>query len=232
MWTRPSSTPLIIGHRGASADAPENSLAAFALAAEQGADGIELDVQLSADGVPVVIHDDTVDRTTAGTGAVSTLSSSVLAELGVPALRDVFASFGRDLLYNVELKTLSITTAPLSQAVAREIAAHGLESAVLVSSFSPLALRTARRACAPATSLALLYQSDLARQFHRFFPLAAVHPYHGLVDGAHMAWARQKGYQVNVWTVDDVGIAKRLCDLGVHAIITNRPRFLREQLSL
>ena len=58
--------PLIIGHRGASADAPENTLAAFALALEQGADGIELDVQLCADGVPVVMHDDTVDRTCDG----------------------------------------------------------------------------------------------------------------------------------------------------------------------
>ena len=77
--------PLIIGHRGAGADAPENTLAAFALALEQNADGIEFDVQLSADGVPVIIHDDTVDRTCNGTGRVTDLT---LAELQALTIED------------------------------------------------------------------------------------------------------------------------------------------------
>ncbi|RIK22153.1 MAG: glycerophosphodiester phosphodiesterase, partial [Anaerolineae bacterium] len=101
--------PLIIGHRGASADAPENTLAAFALALEQNADGIELDVQLSADGVPVIIHDDDVDRTTDGAGRVHDLTLAELRALtiagehAIPTLDELFEMLGRRPLYNVEL---------------------------------------------------------------------------------------------------------------------------------
>jgi glycerophosphoryl diester phosphodiesterase len=227
-----AAKPLIIGHRGASADAPENTLAAFALAREQEADGVELDVQLAADGVPVVIHDETVDRTTDGTGPVHAFTSDALRELGVPALRDVFAAFGADLLYNVELKTTRLATGDLAAAVFRDIAAANLGAGVLISSFNPLALRAAARYRTAETGLALLYAPAWGRHFHRFLNIVAVHPYHGVVDPAHVAWARQHGYRVNVWTVDDGNTAQRLCDIGVHAIITNRPRALREQLSL
>jgi glycerophosphoryl diester phosphodiesterase len=231
MRTWSARAPLIIGHRGASADAPENTLTAFALAREQGADGIELDVQLAADGVPVVIHDETVDRTTDSSGPVRSFSSGALRELGVPALTDVFSALGADLLYNVELKTMRPRTADLAKAVFRDIATHRLEAAILVSSFNPLALRAAARFRARETGLALLYVSAWGRHFHHFLHLAAVHPYHGLADPAHLAWARERGYRVNVWTVDDGRRAQRLCDIGVHAIITNRPRVLREQLN-
>ncbi len=104
--------PLIIGHRGAAADAPENTLAAFALALEQGADGVELDVQLCADGAPVIIHDATVDRTCNGMGRVGDLTLAELRLLTIdndhpiPTLDDLFATFGRRTLYNVELKAL------------------------------------------------------------------------------------------------------------------------------
>jgi glycerophosphoryl diester phosphodiesterase len=126
------STPLIIAHRGASHDAPENTITAFALAVEQGADGIELDVQLSADGIPVVMHDASVERTTNGRGAVSKLTIEQLQRLDagdgrpVPTLDEVFEIFGPTLLYNVELKTGIWSDRNLAAAVAERIDGHHL----------------------------------------------------------------------------------------------------------
>jgi glycerophosphoryl diester phosphodiesterase len=109
--------PLVFGHRGAMAHAPQNTMAAFRAALDQGADGIELDVQLSADGQPVVIHDDTVDATTDGTGRVDRLDLSDIRKLDagswfakefagtrIPLLDEVFEEFGSVLFVNVELK--------------------------------------------------------------------------------------------------------------------------------
>ena len=213
--------PLIIGHRGASADAPENTLAAFALALEQGADGIELDVQLCADGVPVVMHDDTVDRTCDGVGRVGDLTLAELQLLSIagdhpiPTLDDVFALLGRRALYNVELKALGLSDGGLAAAVAGVIAAHNVADQVLISSFSPFTVRAAQRAMPAGVAVALLRA-------------AADHPEYHLVDEALMAWARRRGLRVNVWTLDDPVEARRLIRLGVHGIITNRPEVLKK----
>ena len=221
--------PLIIGHRGAAADAPENTLAAFALALEQGADGIELDVQLCADGVPVIMHDDTVDRTCDGAGRVGDLTLAELqlltidGEHPIPTLDDLFATFGRRTLYNVELKALGLDDGGLSAAVARIIAAHGVGEQVLISSFSPFTVRAAQRAMPAGVPVALLRERRVTRLTHALLRAAADHPYYPLVDEALMAWARRRGLRVNVWTVDDPTEARRLIRLGVHGIITNRP---------
>src|SRR3954467_9748084 len=95
--------PLVFAHRGGSALAPENTMQAFANGLSLGADGIELDVHLSQDGIAVVNHDATVDRTTAGRGAVSSMTAADLGRLGVPALRDVLSEF-RDARVIIELK--------------------------------------------------------------------------------------------------------------------------------
>ncbi len=229
--------PLIIGHRGASADAPENTLAAFALALEQNADGIELDVQLCADGVPVIMHDDTVDRTCNGAGRVADLTLAELKMLTIanehpiPTLDDLFAAFGRRTLYNVELKALGLSDGGLSEAVARCITAHGVANRVLISSFSPFTVLAARRHVPPVVPVALLRERALTRLAHGFVKAEADHPEHVLVDEALMAWARRRDLRVNVWTVDDASEAQRLVRLGVHGIITNQPGFLRAALN-
>lgn len=230
-------TPLIIGHRGASAEMPENTLAAFALAQEQGAAGIEFDVQLSADGQVVVIHDDTVDRTTDGTGRVSRMSLAQLQELDagrgqtIPTLDDVFETFGPGLLYNVELKGAGWGSQELAVAVADRIAAYHQERHTIVSSFSPLAVYHARRHLTRSTPVAHLRQYGWQRFVHSLVPAAADHPHHTLVNEATMAWARRRGLRVHVWTVDDPGRAQQLVALGVHGIITNRPQLIRSNLS-
>ena len=225
--------PLIIGHRGAAADAPENTLAAFTLALAQGADGVELDVQLCADGVPIIIHDTTVDRTCDGTGRVADLSLAELRLLTIdndhpiPTLDDLFATFGRRTLYNVELKALGRGGDALAAAVARAISAHGVAEQVLISSFSPFTLRAARRHLPPGVPLALLRERRATRAAHALLRAAADHPHHPLIDESLMAWARWRGLRVNAWTVDDPAEARRLLQLGVHGIITNRPGEIR-----
>ncbi len=228
--------PLIIGHRGASAEAPENTLAAFALAQEQGADGIEFDVQLSADGWPVIIHDSKLDRTTNGRGQVQQLTLAQLQALdagegqSIPTLDEVFETLGPNFLYNVELKTAALRDTGLAAAVADRIQSHHVENQTVVSSFNPLAVRWARRHLTQSTWVAHLSYKPALKFKHSLIPVQAVHPYYRMVDAAYMAWARKNGWRVHVWTVDDPAEAQRLANLGVHAIITNQPKLIRNAL--
>jgi len=228
--------PLIIGHRGASAEAPENTLAAFALAQAQGADGIEFDVQLSADGWPVVIHDSKLERTTNGQGRVQQMTLVQLQELNagegqsVPTLDEVFETLGPNFLYNVELKTAALRDNGLAAAVADRIQSHHVERQAVVSSFNPLALRWARRHLTQSTWVAhLIYVSGLKYKY-LLAPSQAVHPHYRLVDAGYMDWARKMGWRVHTWTVDDPAEAQRLANLGVHALITNQPKLIRSAL--
>lgn len=229
--------PLIIGHRGASADAPENTLAAFALAQAQGADGIEFDVQLSADGWPVVIHDAQLDRTTNGRGLVSQKTVAELQELdagegqSIPTLDELFETLGPNFLYNVELKTKALRDDGLAAAVADRIQAHHLEQQAVVSSFNPWAVRWARRHLTRTTWVAhLSYKKGLQRFKRLLSSSEAIHPHFRMVDADFMVWAAKMGWRVHVWTVDEPADAQRLTQLGIHAIITNKPRLLRESL--
>lgn len=235
-WKAASSFPLIIGHRGASADAPENTLAAFGLALDQGADGVELDVRLSADGQLVVFHDGDVARMTSGTGQVADLALAQLRQLTmaagqtIPTLDEVLESFGRQLLYNIEVKDFGWRNRGTETAVADTILAHQLEEHVLVSSFNPLALHRLRAVLPPRVPLALIRGSGWQQYSYLLADGAADHPHYAMVDANYMAWASKRSYLVNVWTVDDPVEARRLADLGVNGIITNKPGFLRQQL--
>ncbi|WP_420627499.1 glycerophosphodiester phosphodiesterase [Candidatus Leptofilum sp.] len=228
--------PFIIGHRGASAEAPENTLAAFVLAQAQGADGIELDVQLSADGWPVVIHDGKLDRTTDGRGRVQDFAVAELQTFDagqgqpVPTLDEVFVTLGPNFLYNVELKTAAWRDTGLATAVAERIEAHNMARQTVVSSFNPLAVRYARRHLTHSTWVAHLSYKSGFKFKHSLIPVQAVHPYYKMVNANYMAWAQQNGWGVNVWTVDDPTEAQRLAELGVHGIITNKPKLIREAL--
>lgn len=231
--------PLIIGHRGASAAAPENTLAACALAMGYGADGIELDVRLSADGWPVVIHDAEVDRVAlSATGTVSNLTVSELQQIDlghgqtVPTLDDLFELLGRQPLYNIELKSLGMTDLGLEAAVADRIAAHNLNDRVLVSSFDPLSLRRIRSHLPQSTPLGFLHEHRATRFLGQFIPAQADHPHSTLVDAEYINWAHSRGYLINVWTVDDPDEMLRLAQLGVNAIITNKPDLACEVLNV
>jgi glycerophosphoryl diester phosphodiesterase len=240
--------PLNIAHRGASYDAPENTLAAFDLALRLGADGIELDVRLSADGVPVVIHDATLDRTTDGRGPVSAWRwpelrsldagswfDSQYARQRIPSLEDVFAAFGERLLYVIELKTNSLRDHRLEQAVIAIIQRHGLADQVILASLNPFALRRVRRLL-PQIAVGLLI-SPHQPLYLRWTRLGTVMRYasrllhHTLIDANTVAWARRYGYRLHAWTVDEPDEMMRLAALGVDAILTNRPDVLRWALA-
>jgi glycerophosphoryl diester phosphodiesterase len=235
---------LNIAHRGASAVAPANTLAAFEKAIELGADGVEFDVHLSADGAPVVIHDFSVNATTDGSGRVADMSLAQLKELDagyyfdptfaherIPTLEEVLQTAGRRLLLNIELKTVSLRDNGLERTVIAQVKRRGLEKSVLLSSFNPFSLRRAKK-IAPRIPVGLLYAPGLPLPLRRAWlahlaPHEARHPEHTMVDSRYMRWARRRHYRVNTWTVDEPDEMRRLIDLGVDSIITNVPDILR-----
>jgi len=238
---------LNFAHRGASHDAPENTLAAFRLAREMGADGVELDVQASKDGEAVVIHDLTVDATTDGQGPVKDKTLAELKELDagswfdarfasqrIRSLQEVIIEVGHQLLLAIELKVKVFGSAGLLAEVVRLIEDHNLVHRARVSSFNPFALRRVKR-LNPHINTGLLYYFDLPAHLIRalFLFLAdpdALHPEKRLVTQEYMGWAKERGYRVDAWTVDEPAEMKRLISLGVDSIITNRPDVLREVL--
>lgn len=226
---------LTIAHRGASAYAPENTLAAFALARRQGAAMVELDVQPTADGRLAVFHDDTTERWDGRPRPVTACTMAELARLDiggerVPALEEILAFADETgMALNVELKTTG--TAARCAALLREF---GVVEQVVVSSFLPQALHELR-AAAPEVRRAYLMGTDTrrpdvrTRELWPFFALRAVgatawHPYHDLpLLDLVLPVVRRAGYQVNVWTVDDPARMRALAALGATGIITNRP---------
>ena len=232
MWTR-ADRPLVIAHRGASARAPENTLAAFELAARLGADAIELDAQRCASGEVVVLHDDTLARTTGRVGLLRETAWNVLRTLDagrgerIPLLAEVLAQTPPTLLVNVELKCDDLDDRGLTAATLRVIAAGGAEERVLLSSFNPLCLFRART-LAPRLPRALLFERSAPWPLRRALaagPLGAValHPQAVLASEAAVRGWRARGYAVAAWTVDDVEQARRLWRWGATGIITNVP---------
>lgn len=217
-------TALLLGHRGDPEHHPENTVAGFASAMQCGADGVELDVHLSAGGEVVVIHDDTVDRTTRGSGPVAAHSWQELAALGVPRLCDVL-DVVRGGVVAVELKPPYAQAPHLARAVAGVArAAHALDRLQL------LAFDHAHLAAAPDEVPRVALVRDLPPDPLRVLDDAhavALAPWWEHVDAALCATLRERGRAVIAWTVDSAGDAARLRDDGVEAIITNRPCALR-----
>ena len=229
--------PVIGAHRGASARAPENTLAAFRAALEDGAELVELDVHLTRDGRLAVIHDAETHRTTGTAGVVAELSMSELRRLDagrhkgpqwageqIPELGDVFAAVRGRLLVNVEVKC-STAAVPV---LARCVAEHDMADAVLVSSFDPAVVRAVTALCPsllagllldrPAPDPVTAARDGGAQLFH------VKHTYltPALVDLLHQA-----GLGVLAWTVNAPGEMRRLAALGVDAILSDHPRRLR-----
>jgi glycerophosphoryl diester phosphodiesterase len=231
--------PLLLGHRGAMARAPENTLGAFAAALADGAHGVELDVTLSGDSVPIVLHDDTLDRTTNVLGKPSDFDADELSSLdaaswfrggwphpeGVPRLEDVLRAMPDGAVVNVELKGPSPAWVGLERRVVDVIRAHTPRVHVIVSSFHPAQLLEVRR-IDPALPIGVLLwpKSLLPLRTGLAVPLLgadAVHPPASLVDAAFMAAARAAGLRVHVWDVRTPQDGRRLLELGVDALIVD-----------
>jgi len=228
--------PKIIAHRGASAHAPENTIAAFQLALEQGADGIELDVMLSKDGHLVVIHDNTVDRTTDGKGAVRDMTLEELKSLDagggqrIPTLEEVLELFGGRFIINIELSNYVSIFNKLPIEAAKMVKNHQLGKSVIMSSFNPFNLPRFH-AILPEVDLGLLTDPNKAKKWvWRLFNYDALHPHFSDVDQVLVAALHRRNRKVNVWTVDDPQEIRRLAALEVDSIITNDPVAAREVL--
>ncbi len=233
-----SSAPLVIAHRGASMYAPENTIAAFELAVEMGADAIELDTMLTADGIPIVIHDQSLERTTNGSGIVSSKAVAEIklldagsmfdarfAEEKIPTLEEVFYVVGKKILINVELKNYASPFDRLPEIVADLVMKMGLSDRVLLSSFNPIALIKAKRASEKIRRAALTGGGPkIIRGFvDAFTDYFALHPEVSLVNQKVVEKHHNAGHKVNVWTVNEKHVMMKLISMGVDGLITDAP---------
>ena len=267
LWSRPvpdtpwqtDGQPLVIAHQGGEKIWPSNTMYAFARAVELGVDALEMDAHVTADGVLVLMHDDTVDRTTDGSGAIRDLTLAEIQALDagyywtdddgatfpfrgqgitVPTLESLFERFP-DYLMNIEIK-------PAEAAAARQlcdlIRAYGKEEDILVASFHPVAMDAFRDACpAVATSgvegdIRLFYGLNLLFLGAAYQPGSSafqVPEYSGnihVLTGRFVRGAHQHNLAVHVWTVNETEDMQRFIDLGVDGIITDRPDRLLDLL--
>lgn len=242
------AAPLVVAHRGASGQAPENTLAAFRLAINQGAAAVECDVQLSADGIPVVIHDGSVDRTTDGRGAVSALRLDELRALDaggkvaarfagerIPTLAETLAvCAGRARLF-MELKSPapgpgSERHAPALVEGALAVLAQAPPLELAVISFDPEIVRLVARK-RPDLPLGYLVGAQRVTRVGQEAILKEtaalgagfVAPQAGAVSARFVAAAHAAGLPVSVWTVDHPGELRAVAATGADAVTTNRP---------
>jgi glycerophosphoryl diester phosphodiesterase len=236
--------PLVLGHRGASALAPENTLAAFSLAMEQGADGFELDVWRCGSGEVVVVHDEDARRVAGSPARVTAEPLERLRNLDVgswrgpafrgeriPLLADVLESFPAAVV-NIELKSGSVPDLGLAAAVARVVRSAGAMERVVVSSFS-CTLVGAFGLVAPEVPTGYLVDRRRMWQLRaalctRVLGTPGLHPARDLVTPARARHWSGQGLRLAVWTVDEPAEVERLCGLGVAALITNVPGIARD----
>lgn len=231
-------TMKIWAHRGASAYAPENTLEAFQLAWDMGADGIELDVHLCASGEVVVGHDDKVDRMSNGSGYIKDKTLAELKALDVsgsfaqyagakmPLLSEVYALLkDSGMTVNVELKTRPFEYPGIEQKCVALAEEYGMTDRVIYSSFNHDSLLRIKQ-INPALPTGLLY----SKQLEDTIPYAkgqradAIHPLFTLMyEGDLMAQVRAAGILVHPWTVDDPQEIEKLMRMGANALITNKP---------
>jgi glycerophosphoryl diester phosphodiesterase len=205
-------------------DQVENRLEAFQAALEAGADGVEFDVQLSADGVPMVIHDTRLERTTGRPGRVGDFGSVELEGLGVPRLERVLDGLGDEAVLNIEIKDFTPRNRDLEHAVVDLVKAKRAEGRVLFSSFNPLALARLVRVD-PAFYAAQLTAPGWLRVLRLGYlrlPVA-VHPHFSEVKPWRLASWRARGRRVIAWGADTEEELTAALRLDLDGIITDRP---------
>ncbi len=232
---------VIFAHRGACALAPENTVASFELASTHQADAIELDAKLSKDGVVMVIHDPTLERTTNGTGKVNqhTLAELKALDAGakfdpkfsgekIPTLDEVLEAVGKKLLVNVELTNYSSPKDDLIVKVAEAVKRQNMQDRVLFSSFIPKNLKMMKELL-PDAPVALLCLMGLGGLLSRSFFLthvspAIIHPYLTDVDPLYVRMEHRRHRRVHVWTVNAEQDIKHMLAMRVDGIFTDDPQ--------
>ncbi|MFC2025642.1 glycerophosphodiester phosphodiesterase [Chloroflexota bacterium] len=242
-------TPFIFAHRGSSMYAPENTMAAFTLALRQGADGIELDAKLSADGQVVVIHDQTVDRTTKRSGSVSSFTCEQLQKMdagshfdmgfqreSIPRLDSVLEHFGTRCFINIELTNYNSIYDKLPLKVIQILQQLKLESQVLLSSFNPIALLKVHHHL-PDTPIGLLAppgkKGFWARSWlGRFMAYQSLNLAIEDVSSKLVQKEHKKGKKVFAYTANRKEDINRLINLNVDGIFSDDPVLARKMLNV
>ncbi|QZK89344.1 glycerophosphodiester phosphodiesterase [Flavobacterium sp. CHNK8] len=221
---------LKIGHRGAKGYEPENTLVSFKKALDLYADGIELDVHLSADGEIIVIHDETIDRTTDGKGFVNTLSLQELKAFlidgkhEIPTLEEVFDLTNQKCLINIELKSHDATDKVVELIEEYVIEKSWKYDQFLVSSFDWNALQRVA-SLNDKIGIGVLTETDLdlALAFAKTTQAKSIHPYFHLLTIKNTAHIQEKGFQVFPWTINEVEDIQKIKTFNVNGIITDFP---------
>ena len=221
---------LKIGHRGAKGYEPENTFVSFQKALDMQVDGIELDVHLSSDSEIIVIHDETVDRTTNGKGFVNALSLRELNALRIdgkyeiPTLKEVFDLVNQDCFINIELKSYEATDKVVSL-IEKYVAKKGWKyDRFLVSSFDWNALQQVAF-LNDKIPIGVLTETDLdlALAFAKFIQAKSIHPHFHLLTKENTAQMQEKGLQVFPWTINEVEDIQKIKTFNVNGIITDFP---------
>jgi glycerophosphoryl diester phosphodiesterase len=211
---------LKIGHRGAKGLVAENTIASFQKAIELGVDMIELDVHLSKDGIPVVIHDETIDRTTHYSGFVNQFSAEFLQSIGVPTLKDVFDLVENRCAINIEIKVFEATKPVLEVLKNTKFP----QEKIIISSFNWDVLNVCRFE-ERSISLGVLTELSIeeALTFAKKINAYSINPYFKLLNHENVKNIHQNGFKVFPWTVnnpDDITFVK---SLNVDGIISDFP---------
>ena len=238
-----STKPLVWAHRGASGYAPENTLAAFQKAVDLGADGVELDIQLTKDDQIVVIHDEMIDRTSDGKGWVKDYTLEELRAFNynrtkpeykhadIPTMREVFELLKpTGLFINIEIKTGVVFYEKIEEKILALAKEMGMEDRVCYSSFNHYTVRRIHE-LKPDAEVGFLYADgpiDMP-SYGVKHGVNALHPalYNLQYDG-FVKECKEKGLKLNVWTVNERPYMEMCCQYGVDAIITNYPDIAKE----
>ena len=231
----------VMAHRGYSGMYPENTLLAFRKAVEAGADGIELDVHKTADGVIVVHHDERVDRTTDGTGRICDLTFEELRRFNaaarwdgkfgfqpIPTFEEYCAWAAEQTLFtNIEIKTDNTFYPNIEQEVWDMICKYGLQDRVMFSSFNHVTLLKLREIAPSVDVGALVLEEGMVRvrpgDYCRESGFQAWHPSAASLTDENVANCKAAGIAVNVWTVNDMLTLEKLCAWDCEGVITNFP---------
>ena len=221
---------LKIGHRGAKGHEPENTLISFQKALDMQVDGIELDVHLSADGELIVIHDETIDRTTNGIGLVNTLSLRQLKKCQInnhheiPLLSEVFDLVNKNCFINIELKSYE-TAEKVVELIEDYVSEKNWKyEQFLISSFDWNALQQVRF-LNERIQIGVLTETDLdlALAFAKFIQAKSIHPHFHMLSEENVSKIQSKGLQVFPWTVNEREDVEKIKSYKVNGIITDFP---------
>jgi glycerophosphoryl diester phosphodiesterase len=215
---------LKIAHRGANGYEPENTLITFRKAVDLNVDGIELDVHLSMDGEIMVIHDETIDRTSTGKGFVNQFTASVLKEYGIPTLIEVLELVNCNCFVNIELKGLG-TTKPVTELIEIYILTKNWQyTDFLISSFNWKMLEEVQL-LNPKIRIGILTEESIkeALAFAKKSKAYSIHPDYRLLTKENVALMQENGFRVYPWTVNSIEDIQKIKSFNVNGIISDFP---------